>query len=311
LTNLEQLLGIDRDLAAMAIYPLALPRNKWEAIQQGERAATQERRRLGLGHAPLPDISEILEIQGVRTALITLPQEISGVTLIESSVGVFVVANREHHILRRRFSYAHEYCHVLIDRDSKGSVSSTTDRDDLLEVRANAFAASFLMPEESVMQFVYALGKGHPSRLQAEIFDEEVAMQVQARSTPGSQDIQMYDVVQLAHHFGVSCLSAIFRLRNLRLITDAELKQLQKLEEEKKGAEIAAVLEFAKTNHFTARNAFRHRFLGLGLEALRRQEITYAKLRELATMVDISEENLGRLLSDAGMGEGDAAGAYY
>ena len=304
-TNLERLLGIDRDLGAMAAYPLPEPKSKWDAIRQGERIAAQERRRLGLGYTALPDISELLETQGVRTAQISLPEDLSGVTLIEPAVGIFVVANRRHHILRRRFSYSHEYCHVLADRDQRGTVSRSTDRDNLLEVRANSFAASFLMPTDGVTQFVHGLGKGRPSRLQAEIFDEEEPVQVQSRSVPGSQDIQMYDVVQLAHHFGVSRQSALYRLRNLRMITDAELKQLLGLDEQGKGVKVAEALDLPEPNHREARNEFRHRFLALGLEALRRGEITRAKLRELAAMVEVSGERLDRLLQDAALSEAD------
>ena len=113
-TNLEHLLGIDRDLTAIASYPLPVPRSKWEAVQQGERVAQTERQRLQLGLAPLTNATELLETQGVRTAQINLPEDISGVTLIESSVGLFMVANRRHHMLRRRFSFAHEYAHVLL-----------------------------------------------------------------------------------------------------------------------------------------------------------------------------------------------------
>ena len=61
LTNLERLVGIDRDLAKVAPYAGQAPRTRWEAIQQGERQADEERRRLGLGSAPLPDIDELLE----------------------------------------------------------------------------------------------------------------------------------------------------------------------------------------------------------------------------------------------------------
>ena len=158
-TNLERLLEIDRDLGAIASYPLPVPRSKWEAVQQGERVAQVERHRLQLGLAPLANVSELLETQSVRTAQINLPEDISGVTLIEPSVGLFVVANCRHHVLRRRFSYAHEYAHVLLDRERRGTISRVADRDSLSEVRANAFAANFLMPEEGVWQFITALGK--------------------------------------------------------------------------------------------------------------------------------------------------------
>src|ERR1041384_4800038 len=63
LTNLERLVGIDRDLAAGAASPMPLPRSRWEAIQHGQRIAEEERRRLGLGAAPLPALGELLESQ--------------------------------------------------------------------------------------------------------------------------------------------------------------------------------------------------------------------------------------------------------
>ncbi len=114
LTGLEQLLDIDRDVATVAAYPLPRPRTKWEAIQQGERVAREERKRLGLGLAALPDVAELLKVQGVHAAQVKLPDDISGLTLIALEIGFLVVANRAHHILRRRFSYAHEYGHVLL-----------------------------------------------------------------------------------------------------------------------------------------------------------------------------------------------------
>jgi Zn-dependent peptidase ImmA (M78 family) len=304
-TNLERLLGIDRDLGTIAAYPPPTPCSRWEAVQQGERVADEERRRLGLGIAPLASVAEVLETQGVRTALVDLPEDISGLTLSEPSVGLFVVANRRHHFLRRRFSCAHEYAHVLFDRERLGTISRAKDRDELIEVRANAFAASFLMPEEGVRQFITTLGKGYASRHHMEVFDEGGVSQVLSRAEPRSQDIQLYDVVHLAHHFGVSRLAALYRLRNLRLVTDAELARLKEQEEAGKGSEIAALLGLPEPGHEAARNEFRHRFLSLGLEALRRGEITRAKLKELARMVDLGPEQLEHLLHDTGLDDSE------
>lgn len=303
ITNLERLLDIDRDATALASYILPTPRSKWDAIQQGQRIAEEERRRLGLGAAPLPDASEILESQGVRTAQVTLPEDVSGLTLVEPEIGVLVVANREHHVLRRRFSYAHEYCHVLLDREQRGTISRTGDRDDLLEVRANSFAANLLMPEEGVRQFIYGLAKGRPSRMQADVFDEEEVTRAEGRAAPGSQAIQLYDVVLLAHHFGVSCLSALFRLRNIRLITQSELDLLRQQDEQGTARHLGGVLGLPEPDHAAARNEFRRRFLGLGLEALRRGEITVAKLHELARMVDVSRGQIERVLEETGLDE--------
>ncbi len=87
------------------------------------------------------DLVELFESQGVRTGSVLLPANISGLTLLNDKLDIFIVINSNHPALRRRFSLAHEYAHVLIDRD-----------------RANAFAAEFLMPAEGILQFVHALG---------------------------------------------------------------------------------------------------------------------------------------------------------
>ncbi|MFC1643212.1 helix-turn-helix domain-containing protein [Myxococcota bacterium] len=301
LTNLERLVGIDRDVTAVASYPMPTPKNRWEAIQQGQRLAEEERRRLGLGQAPIPLLTELLESQSVRTGLVDLSDDVSGLMLSDRKAGLFVVANSSHHHLRRRFSFAHEYAHVVADRDRFGLVSRASDRDDLLEVRANSFAANILMPDEGVRQFVAGLGKGKPSRVYADVFDESGALSVEGRSEPGTQTIQLYDVVQLAHHFQVSRLSSLFRLRNLRLVTAAEFDQLKALDDEGKGKQIAKLLGLPEPDHEELRGRFKHRFLGLALEAFRRDEVSRGKLRELATMVDLTEDDLDLLLDEAGI----------
>ncbi len=302
LTGLERILSIERDLTALPSYRFPAPRSKGEAARQGERAASEERRRLELGNAPLPNIAELLESQGVRTAQLELPEDVSGITLLDDEIGVFIaVNNREpgHSRLRRRFSYAHEYCHALLDRGQRGTISRTTERENLLEVRANAFAAAFLMPPAGVTEFVHRLGKGWASRLQAELYDEEVAHRVESRPEPGSQSIQMHDVVLLAHHFGVSRLAALYRLRSLGFLTQPELETLLQQEDEGLGKELQSLLDLPEPDPERARNEFRHRFLALALEAFRRGEITRAKLRELAELVSVAPENLETVLRGA------------
>jgi Zn-dependent peptidase ImmA (M78 family) len=308
LTGLERVLGIERDLVSLPVYPLSQPPGKWDAIQQGERVAGEERRRLGLGSAPLPNVAELLESQGVRTAQLILPEDISGLTIVDDEVGVFVVVNNQppgHSHPRRRFSFAHEYCHALLDRKQKGTISRASERDSLAEVRANAFAAAFLMPREGVEEFVRRLGKGRQSRLQADLYDEAEASRVQSRPEPGSQATQMHDVVLLAHHFGVSRLAALYRLKNLRLLKDPEFEALKQQEEEGLGKSLADLLDLPEPDAEEARNEFRRRFLALAFEAFRREEISRRKLVELAGMVGVAEESLEAILVQAGL---DASG---
>lgn len=301
MTNLERLLGIDRAQLHAATYEVPAAKSRWDAIQQGQRVAADERLRLGLGVSPIKDMVEVFESQGVRTGMVSLPDNISGLTLWDSKIGIFVVINRDHSALRRRFSLAHEYAHVVLDRDRSGAISRSENRLDLLEVRANAFAAEFMMPAEGVSQFVQALGKGGASRAQMAVFDEIDVVHVEQRSVPGSQDIQLYDVALLAHHFGVSRISALYRLKNLRLLDERELQALKSQEDAGAGKAIANFLAAdVPLNEPDTRDEFRRRFLGLALEANRREEITQSKFNELAAIVGMNRQEVQHVLESAG-----------
>ena len=237
---------------------------------------------IGLANAPVENVPDLLEQQGVRTAIVDLPADVSGLTLIDRRVGPFVAVRRSEHVARRTFSFAHEYAHVLLDCDTSGIISRGRDHAELVEVRANAFAANLLMPEAGVRQFLATLGKAGEAKLLVETptsQDDVIAME--ARGEPASLDIQLHEIALLAHHFGVSRTVALYRVRNMRLISDRALKRL--LEEEKagRGRELAHLLELTEPDHAKERNRFRQRFLGLALEAFRREEISRAKLDEL------------------------------
>ena len=246
------------------------------------------------------DLGEILESQGVRTAVVALPENISGLTLFDEKIGVFVVINAAHVSVRQRFSLAHEFGHVLMDRGRAPAPSRAENRADLLEVRANAFAAEFLLPADGVAQFVMAFGKGGASRSQITVFDEAEPVQVEQRAVPGSQDIQIYDLALLAHHFGASRISALYRLKNVRLINEGEFKRLLMEEESGAGNMIASVLAAPEsTRQIASRDDFRRRFLALAFEAYRREEITRSKLIELAAMVGVGQSELHGALTSA------------
>jgi Zn-dependent peptidase ImmA (M78 family)/transcriptional regulator with XRE-family HTH domain len=286
LTNLERLVGIDRDPSSAVRYNLPPPRSKFDAIRQGTSVADQERRRLGIGDAPVIGVMELLEKHGVRTAVVDLPEDISGLTVVDLEAGPFVAANRSDHLLRRNFSLAHEYAHVLLDCDSTGRISRGSERADFIEVRANSFAANLLLPEAGVREVLEALGKNADGPLLAETpIDDERAIGIEARGTGTAAKIQMHDVVLLAHHFGVSRQVVLYRLKNIRVISDRELQQLLKLEQVGKGRQLEKLLELPEPEHAKERNRFRHRFLSLALEAYRREAISHGKLEELFSIL--------------------------
>jgi len=294
-TNLEGLLGVDKERVYPAEYGAQPPRNRWNAIRQGERLADLERGRLKLGDAPVRDLAAVLEPQGLRMIEVPLPENISGIFLSDPRHGLSIIVNAEHHPRRRVFSCAHEYCHVLADRQRTGMVSRAENRDELSEVRANAFAAAFLMPENGVRAFVRALGKGEPSRSVLQAFDETEAVGAQKRIEARSQEVQVYDVVHLAHHFGVSFEMALYRLLNLKLISEEEHKQLA--EQRELANTLRRYFGPEEQEGAPGRREFRHQLLVLALEAFRREAISRGKLKELCALAQIPASEIRDLVA--------------
>ncbi len=286
LTNLERLVGLDRDLTALVRYSLPVPRSRYEAIMQGGAVAEQERRRLSLGDAPIDSMLDLLEQQGIRTAIVGLPEDVSGLTLEDREVGPLVAVNQAEHVLRRTFSFAHEYAHVLLDLNTSGIISRGRDRAELIEIRANAFAANFLMPEAGVRQFLATLGKtGDACLMVAAPTSEDDAMGMEARGDKAALDIQLHEIALLAHHFCVSRSVALYRVRNLHMVSEKELNRLLDDEKAGRGRELAQLLDLPEPDHAEERKRFRQRFVSLAFEAFRREDITRAKLKALFEML--------------------------
>ena len=300
LSNLEQRLALDRNGERVPRYAWNAPQTRGDAVTQGERMAEAERRRLDLGTAPVPDVTDLLERQGMRTVLAALPDDVSGLMLQDAAAGILVAVNAGHHPLRRRFSFAHEYAHALLDSPQRGTVSRTRDSANLPEARANAFAASFLMPETGVERFMQGMAKGRTPHEQA-FFGEAGTARAAARHAPGNRDVTLYDAALLAHYFKVSRAAAIYRLKRLRLINHATFAALQERERNNAGAAIAQLLDLPEPDPAEARNRVQRRFLALAVEAYRRETITRGKLRELAALVNVDNGRLERVLKEAGI----------
>lgn len=120
------------------------------------------------------------------------------------------------------------------------------------------------MPEGGVRTFLQALGKGEATRQVQEVHDGVAQVAAQKRMPPGSQEIQVHDVVMLAHHFGVSYEAALYQLLNLKLIAKDRLEVL------------------------------------IGLEAYRRGEISRRKLLELAADLGVRKGDIEQALAEDG-----------
>ncbi len=301
--TLEQLLGTELRSGPPS-YQIRIPRSPGGAVAQGEEAAEQERRRLGIGNAPIADVSELIASQGIWVSGVTLPDGVSGLFLRHPSIGLAILVNSSHAKGRKRFSYAHEYAHALLDRNGNISVSSTNNSSELVEKRANAFAAAFLMPRGGVHASLRNLDKGLPTRQDHAIFDAASGGRIEApqRAPARSQRITYKDNALLAHHFGVSYQAAVYRLKSLRYISDRECGGL--LQQERFGRKYLKALSMFADVGVREKQRYwdrelRNEIAHLAIEAYRREEISRGRVLELSTTLRIDGDTLLNLAEAA------------
>ncbi len=307
---LEELLGTGMRRDGPPAYQPRPPRNTAEAVVQGAQVAGEERRRLGLGNLPLADLPGLLTAQGVWACGARLPDGVSGLFLSHAALGVAVLVNSGHGRARRRFSYAHEYAHVLLDRERRATISSSDNHADLVEKRANAFAAAFLLPPSGVEEALRARGKGQSSRHEQPILDvatEDGHFDALLRPPSGSQTIAYQDVAILAHRFGVSYQAATHRLRSLDLLTRPQHDFL--LDQVTHGRSYLKMLALwedleGMTSEEESGRELRNQVLSLAIEAYRREEISRGRLLEIAVKLGLSSPQVAAL-AEAARGTGE------
>ncbi|CAN5908301.1 XRE family transcriptional regulator [soil metagenome] len=295
--ELETLLD-RRPRTAPPTYDLAAPRRAEEAIEQGLLVAEEERRRLGLGVAPIADISDLINTQGIWASGFTLPNEMSGLCLRHFSTRSVIIVNYTHARTRKRFSYAHEYAHAILDRGMNAIVSTDRNSQELIEKRANAFAATFLMPQAGVAWFLSLIDKGGASRWQLHTYgpgDDDG--ETERRAAPRSQRITFKDAAMLAHHFGTSYESAVYRLRDLRIIRPVERQAL--LEDQQRAAARDFIELFYTESQPGPDRELVLEVAHLAIEAFQREEVSTGYLRDLAEKLGISGAKLVELAQAA------------
>ncbi len=118
--------------------------------RQGGAVAQELRDTLGYSATEVPEVFSDLRRLGIHVFRRRLEnRNISGLFLDHPEAGPCVLVNYVEDVYRQRFTAAHEAAHALFDRDAEYVVSFWRG-GDLREVRANAFAGSFLIPPELI-----------------------------------------------------------------------------------------------------------------------------------------------------------------
>lgn len=225
---------------------------------------TEERRRLNLGAAPVRSMIGLLEGEGVKVLLRPFGKaaEVSGACFFSHGRGPCVLVNFDDQFSRRRFTEAHEYCHFLVDRQPlEGEICTVHRRREDFEMRANAFAAAFLMPANGIREAL-----------------EEADL------VPGA--VGPEDVVHLMRRFGVSYQAILWRLVNVRYMNLAEREELARYSPSERSKRLGYSHEPGETEA----SPDRHR--RLALDAWRAGAISNA---ELADVFEVPVATLKRL----------------
>jgi hypothetical protein len=135
-----------------------------------------------------------------------------------------------HDTVRQRLAIAHGYAHAVCDPMGSIRVCTKANANELIERRAAAFAAAFLLPASGVVDTVRGLGKGQASRQVQWLFDAvtERSVRTEQRSTPGSQVITYLDVAWIARRFGAAYGLTVSRLLGQGLIAEVDTTRLLK-----------------------------------------------------------------------------------
>lgn len=277
-----------------------------DAILQGENAAQQERQRLSLGNVPIRNIAKVISDQGIWTVAILLPKRLSGLFVNHSDVGMAILVNQGYRHSRRRFSYAHEYAHALFDRQETVKTTRSDNSTKLAEVRANSFAAAFLMPSAGVAEQLAHRHKGlrgWSSRIVYDVAGDRTT-EKEARSSPTARAIAFHDVAHLARHYGVSYEEVAWRLQQLNYIRAAERRVL--MNHRKIGTELINLIapqlldDEGVAQSDSWERELRGQLLVLAIEAVRREKISMGRYLEICRKLSEDEELMLELAHVAG-----------
>lgn len=192
--HVERYLAIE-DILALPEKPSALDEIKPAEINdldEAEARAIWLRDHWNLGGDPIPSMTALLEERNVRVIEIDGHDGFFGLTCQvkrpEKKPPIRVVVRRNVNVERNRFTLAHELAHAVIGECNAAKPEKAMDR----------FAGAFLVPADHLREEV---GTGRTAFAYGEL-------------------------VRLKHLYGVSMMALHYRLKDVGIISEANLKNL-------------------------------------------------------------------------------------
>jgi Zn-dependent peptidase ImmA (M78 family)/DNA-binding XRE family transcriptional regulator len=253
-TQLEQIVGL---------HPYAPESTPCDRVQGNEKyiqeIATQFRRRLNLGEAPIANLFEAVEEIGLKVLRHPVQDDsFSGLGACSTNSGAFILINSNHTIERQIFTLAHEIGHLIFHRgeyqDDRGQhqdtlkVQGTKEEEDGRERVADYFAGYLLVPQSEFEQAYRRFNK---------------------------------DVIKLKTYFRVSYQAILKRLADMKLIDYG--KELIKIRTNYKKHYEASLKNSMELEPKLNKEEFPEnlRFTNLVWQALEAEEITETTAAEL------------------------------
>lgn len=259
------------NISGVAVKPAVNADYEFEKNREwywGKYYADTERKQLDLGQAPLRNLNQLLEERrNLKIFYLPVPERgIYGMFTYDQKMGGCVLINSNPNSGNQLFSLAHEYAHFLFHKDKLGIISTEKEKNSTDEKIANNFASNFLMPEDTLR----------------DLFN----MRIKEVS-----DVQAEDVVYLADYFGVSFTAMVYRLNNLKLITDNIRNELIGYTWVNSVRESMGISEPERS-----RSKFPTLYTHLAIKAFQQGKLTTAKLADFLEIPLYQAMDLGRKL---------------
>ena len=198
-SNLEHLLGLKRRWKDIQ---KSYDRDDFsdDGFERADRLGPDIHAFLDLGSRPSSNLLNVLDNK-LRFKVLHLPlgDGASGASVVDNTLGVGILINRNDAPWRRNFDLAHELFHVISWNVFSPQEIGNGTRKTRPEQYADIFASSLLLPEVHLLDAL--------------------------KETAADNQVRFIDIIELAKDFGVSTEAILWRLVNLKILKKAQAQK--------------------------------------------------------------------------------------
>jgi Zn-dependent peptidase ImmA (M78 family) len=140
---LERYLEVEQLLNIQTVFKNPVKEMVIHSVEEVEEAAKKLMKGWHLGFDPIPNVIEMLEVNGVRVIEIEAPEEFDGLSTFVGEIPV-IVLNKDYVVERKRFTALHELGHLVLN------IKSGADKERI----CHAFAGALLLPDDCLENLI-------------------------------------------------------------------------------------------------------------------------------------------------------------